>query len=181
MNKLLNPNIFTFGFPALLAWTAAYSVYEPLTYLIIPAISESKTVKTYYDPKKIPFGVVVFGDYIYSTFLLLVAQVLITAVKGAAAPTGLTDWFQRFLMFVGVQWAGDLTFYNIIKNAPPLTRYIKFFQDYTSEVGVWAAIGDSVYGLFWFALTQIFASSVPAVIQMALICLFMFLTLVLSF
>ena len=181
MNQMLNPNIFTFGFPVLLAWTAAYSVYEPLTYWLIPAISESKTVQTYYDPKKIPFGVVVFGDYIYSTLLLLVAQVLITSVKGVAAPVSVVDWLQRFAMFVGVQWAGDLSFYNIIKRLPPSTRYIKFFQEYTSEVGVWAAIGDSVYGFFWFLLTQFFASSVPTVIQIALICLFMFVTLVMSF
>lgn len=178
---MIAPNIFRFSPESLLAWTAAYAMYEPLTYFAIPAVLRAPTVQEYYNYKKTPFAVVAFGDFIYSTFLFLVAQQVITGFFGAAAPTTWMNWLSRFATFVGVQWIGDLSFYGIVSSLPPVSRYIRFFQRYGADVGVGAPIGDSIYGLFWFLLTQAVARWFPAWLQVALIVLFSFGTLVVSY
>jgi hypothetical protein len=178
---MITPNIFQFSGKSLLAWCAAYGIYEPITYFIIPAVMKSKTVQEYYDYRKTPFAIVAFGDFIYSTFLLLVAQQVIKHTLGATISVSVATWILSFLVFVGVQWAGDLSFYSIIHSIPPITKYIDFFQRYTKEVGVGAVIGDSIYGTFWFILTQLMASFVPVWLQTTVITLFMFVTLAVSY
>jgi hypothetical protein len=178
---MITPNIFQFSGTSLLAWGAAYAIYEPITYFVIPALLKSKTVQEYYNYKKTPFAIVAFGDFIYSTFLLLVAQQVIKYTLGAPKSISIATWILSFLMFVGVQWIGDLSFYSIIQQIPPLTNYIDFFQRYTKEVGIGAAIADSIYGSFWFILTQLMASYASVWLQTTLITLFMFVTLVVSY
>lgn len=178
---MITPNIFQFNSTSLLAWIAAYSIYEPITYFVIPAILKSKTVQEYYNYKKIPFAIVAFGDFIYSTFLLLVAQQVIKHTIGAPSNISLATWILSFLLFVGVQWVGDVSFFSFIQRIPPITKYIDFFQRYTKEVGIGAAIADSIYGIFWFILTQLMASYAPVWLQTTFITLFMFATLVVSY
>ena len=50
-----------------------------------------------------------------------------------------------------------------------------------ADVGIGAPIGDSLYGLVWFLTTQFVATSVPQWLQVTLITLFMFVTLVVSY
>lgn len=178
---MIQPNIFQFSGQSLLAWCAAYAVYEPISYVVIPAILQSETVQEYYNYKKIPFAIVAFGDFIYSTFLLLVAQQVIYHTLGAAKAVSIQLWILSFLVFVGVQWIGDISFYSIISRIPPITKYIDFFQHYTKEVGIGAAIADSIYGIVWFILAQIMASCAPLWLQTTLITLFLFFTLVVSY
>jgi hypothetical protein len=178
---MIKPNIFQFSVQSLLAWCAAYAVYEPISYVVIPAILRSETVQEYYNYKKIPFAIVAFGDFIYSTFLLLVAQQIIYHTLGAPIVVSLELWILSFLMFVGVQWIGDITFYSIIRRMPPITKYIDFFQRYTKEVGIGAAIADSIYGIVWFILAQTMASYAPVWFQTTCITLFLFATLVVSY
>jgi len=77
-------SVFQFSGSSLLAWTSAYALWEPVSYFLIRAASSARTVGEYYDPARIPVGVVFFGDYIYSTFILLVAQQVIGRVLGAS-------------------------------------------------------------------------------------------------
>jgi len=174
-------NIFAFGWQSLLAWTAAYCILEPISYHVIPAFSGSKTVAEYYDIRKTPAAMVVFGDYIYSTFLFLVAQAVIALVLGTSGSLSILKWILCFAIFVAVQWCGDLSFYLIVSQLPKTSKYIDFFQRYSNEVSLGAPIGDTVYGLFWFLLTQAVATSAPYWSQVAGIVLFMFGTLVLSY
>jgi hypothetical protein len=174
-------NIFAFGWENLLAWTAAFCLFEPISYFLIPALIKSKTVQEYYDIYRTPVAMVVFGDYIYSTFLFIVAMAVIAAVWGTPESLTMKEWIINFLTFVGVQWTGDLTFYAIVSNLPAVGKYIDFFQRYGSEVSVGAPIGDSIYGLFWFLLTQLVRGTAPLWSQVAAIVLFMFGTLVLSY
>jgi len=174
-------NIFKFGWKSLLAWTAAYTILEPASYYVIPAFSRSKTVAEYYDLRKTPVAMVVFGDYIYSTFLFLIAQFVISLVLGVPESLTIITWILCFGLFTAVQWTGDLTFAQIASRLPNTGRYIDFFQRYIKEVSVGAAIGDSIYGLCWFLLTQGVAMYGPVWAQVAAITLFMFGTLVLSF
>jgi len=174
-------NIFAFGWQSLLPWTAAYCILEPISYYVIPAYSRSKTVAEYYDIRRTPVAMVVFGDYIYSTFLFLVAQAVIAATVGTPALLSSGMWLVCFGIFTAIQWCGDLGFYAIVSQLPKTGKYIDFFQRYGKEVGLSAPFGDSVYGLCWFLLTQMVAMNAPYWSQVAAIVLFMFGTLVLSY
>ena len=178
-------DIFTFSGQSLLAWTAAYAILEPASFILIPKISKAQTTQEYYT--KFPIPIVVFGDFIYSTFLFLIAQQVITILfkgpldsKGGLSPNTILQWSLRFLTFVGVQWTGDLSFFTLISNLKYKNRYIDFFQRYGKDVTLGAPIGDSIYGLAWFILAQLMLY-VPVWLQTTLITLFLFGTLVVSY
>ena len=137
------------------------------------------TTQEYYS--KFPFAVVAFGDFIYSTFLLLIAQQVIALVFKGAAPTSIIQWLQRFAIFILVQWTGDISYFNIISKLKPTTKYIDFFQRYGKEATLGAPIGDTIYGLAWFTLAQLTLNYAPLWLQTAAIVLFMFGTLVVSY
>ena len=172
-------DIFHFSYRNLLAWIAAYTVLEPASFYIIPKVSKGLTTQEYYS--KFPFAVVAFGDFIYSTFLLLIAQQVIALVFKGAAPTSVIQWLQRFAIFILVQWTGDISYFNIISKLKPTTKYIDFFQRYGKEATLGAPIGDTIYGLAWFTLAQLTLNYAPLWLQTAAIVLFMFGTLVVSY
>ena len=180
---MISPNIFQFSGTNLLAWTAAYALWEPISYFIFPAIFKAATTQEYYNPRKFSFGIVAFGDYIYSTILWIIAVVLITNIFGAQAPATWFEWFKRLAVFLGVQWTGDLTFYGLITQIKKVytNKYIDFFARYGSQVGVGAPIGDSLYGLVWFLTTQFVASSLTTWMQTLAIAAFLFVTFMFSF
>jgi hypothetical protein len=171
-------DIFQFSAQSLLAWTASYAILEPASFYIIPMVSKGKTTQEYYS--KFPFAILAFGDFIYSTFLFLVAQQVIGLVFKTAAKSVL-DWVLRFLTFVAVQWTGDLSYFALISQLKPTTKYIDFFQRYGKEATLGAPIGDSVYGLAWFILAQLTLAYAPIWLQTAAISLFLFGTLVVSY
>ena len=172
-------DIFQFSAQSLLAWTAAYAVLEPASFYIIPAIVKGKTTQEYYS--KFPFAILAFGDFIYSTFLFLVSQQVIGLVFKQVSPKTVIEWLQRFLTFVAVQWTGDLSYFALISQLKPTTKYIDFFQRYGKEATLGAPIGDSVYGLAWFILAQLALSYAPLWSQITAITLFLFGTLVVSY
>ena len=98
---MISPNIFQFSGTNLLAWTAAYALWEPISYFVFPAIFKAATTQEYYNPRKFPFAVVAFGDYIYSTVLWIIGVVLITSIFGTGAPTSWFEWVKRLLIFIG--------------------------------------------------------------------------------
>lgn len=171
-------SIFKFSGESLLAWTSAYAIWEPISYFVIRALSEAKTVGEYYDPKRMPVPIVFFGDFIYSTFLLLVAQQVIPMVLKSGSP-----WLMALAVFLGIQWIGDFSFYKLIQAIPSrsATRYVDFFQRYTKEVSVKAILGDSAYGIVWLTLAQTLQSYVSIPAQLTAIVLFLFGTLVVSY
>ena len=179
----VSQSIFRFSPTSLLAWTAAYAIWEPISYFVIRALSSAKTVGEYYDPKRMPIPVVFFGDYIYSTFILLIAQQAISATVGAPTLSlaSFAPWIHALLVFLGIQWVSDFSFYQLITRVPPVTRYIDFFQRYTKEVSFSAILGDSAYGVVWLSLSQALATYVPSWLQITAITLFLFGTLVVSY
>lgn len=180
---MITPNIFEFSGKNLLAWTAAYALWEPISYFIFPAIFKAATTQEYYNPRKFPFAVVAFGDYIYSTMLWIIAVVLIGTLRGTGAPTDWLEWFKRLGIFIGVQWVGDLSFYGFITQIKKVytNKYIDFFARYGKEVGIGAPIGDSLYGATWFLTTQFVASNMAAWMQTLAIATFGFIALMFSF
>jgi len=177
----MSTSIWEFSLTTLLAWTAAYAIYEPITYAIFPYVLKAETVQEYYDPTKVPFAIVAFGDYIYSTFLFLIALAIIPIVFRNPASTTVTGWCLRLLLFFVVQWIGDFLFYLVVQKLPPFTRYIDFFQRYTKEVSIGALIGDSIYGIGWFLLTQCISSYASPQAMITTIVPFLFGTLVVSY
>ena len=171
-------DIFTFSGQSLLAWTSAYTILEPASFILIPKISKAKTTQEYYN--QFPIPIVVFGDYIYSTFLFLIAQQVIGLFFQGLSPKTIFQWSLRFLTFVAVQWTGDLSFFTLISSLKPGNRYIDFFQRYGKDVTLGAPIGDSIYGLAWFILAQMMLY-IPVWLQTTLISLFLFGTLVVSY
>lgn len=172
-------DIFQFSAQSLLAWTAAYAILEPASFYIIPMVSKGKTTQEYYS--KFPFAILAFGDFIYSTFLFLVSQQVIGLIFKQVSPKTVIEWLQRFLTFVAVQWTGDLSYFALISQLKPTTKYIDFFQRYGKEATLGAPIGDSVYGLAWFILSQLTITYAPIWLQTTAISLFLFGTLVVSY
>ena len=177
------PNIFSFSGENLLAWSSAYALWEPISYFLFPAAFKAATTQEYYNPKKFPFAVVAFGDYIYSTMIFIVAQVAITSVFGSASPLNWMEWAKRVGLFLGIQWVSDLSFYGFITQVGKVykNKYIDFFNRYGSQVGIGAPIGDSIYAIIWLLTTQFVASMLPTWGQVFAIATFLFMTLVFSY
>ena len=178
----LKPDIWKFSPASLLAWASAYAVWEPISYFLIPKVFKAATTQQYYNPKFFNFPTVAGGDFIYSTMLFLIAQRVILSLFGSSGPLNVTDWIKRLITFIAVQWAGDFSFWQIISHVPAKgNKYIDFFQRYGKDVGIGAPIGDSLYGIVWFTLTQLMASIVPSWLQVLLISTFLFITLIVGF
>jgi hypothetical protein len=163
---------------SLLAWAAAFAIIEPVSYFVIPATSSSKAVADYYNIKKTSVPKVVFGDFMYSTFLYMVTLGVLEFVFPNTAVT----WITGFLVFMIVQWIGDLSWFAIITYLLPdrwVNEYVNFFRRYGGEISLFAPLGDSLYGLVWFALAAYLMSAAPTA-QIAAISLFLFGCLVLS-
>ena len=168
----MSTTIFRYGEPALLAWTAAYALWEPVSYFLIRATSKARTVAEYYDPARMPVPIVFFGDYIYSTFIFIVALQMMRPQSA---------WLTNLGIFIGVRWVSDLLFYLFISQIPMgTTRYLDFFKRYSKEVGFSAVLGDSAYGIVWLGLAQGLLS-VPNWLQLLAIVVFLFGTLIVSY
>jgi hypothetical protein len=181
---MIEPNIWNFSAKSLVSWMAAYAVWEPISYKLFPALFKATTTQEYYNPRNFSFATVAAGDFLYSTMLFLVAQQVIGGLFGTSSGVkGLSDWIQRLVTFIGIQWVGDLSFYGIVKSLPSkwTPRYLEFFKRYGAQVGIGAPIGDSLYGIVWLSLTQWMATNVPTWLQWFLIVSFLFLTLIVSF
>ena len=180
---MIQPNIWEFSTKSLMSWMASYAIWEPISYKIFPSIFKASTTQEYYNPKKFSFAIVASGDFLYSTLLFLVAQNVIKNIFGIGGVYNIFEWIKRLLIFLGVQWIGDMSFYGIVKSLPDkLTpRYLEFFKRYGADVGIGALIGDSLYGIIWLTLTQIVATYIPNWVQLFLIVAFLFLTLIVSF
>lgn len=180
---MIDPNIFKFSGSNLLAWSAAYAFWEPISYFLFPAAFKATTTQEYYNPRKFPFAVVAFGDFIYSTIIFIIAQVTITNIFGSSAAFSWIDWIKRLGIFLGIQWTLDLSFYGFITQISKVykNKYIDFFKRYGSQVGIGAPIGDSIYAIIWLLTTQLVAAALPASGQTLAIVTFIFMTFVFSY
>lgn len=180
---MIVPNIWEFSTKSISSWTAAYAVWEPISYVLFPMMFKASTVREYYNRKKFSFATVAAGDFLYSTVIFLIAQNIITNVFGMGAVANIIEWIKRLITFIGIQWIADLSFYGFVISLPDkfTPKYLDFFKRYGSEVGVGAPIGDTLYGIVWLSLTQIMATYIPNWIQLALITAFLFFTLIVSY
>lgn len=171
--------IYKFSLETLLYWIVAFSIYEWITFIFILSISKNKfkTPIEYY--RVLPSWVPVFGDFIYTTAILLTAQLALPLV------TQYVKYDQKYklavfiLLAVIIQWIYDLSFAYFITSMPAgYSKYISFFQRYIKEVGIWAAISDSIWVVGWLLLTVILMNYVSLNVATLILSLSLFLWLV---
>lgn len=157
-----------FSLTTLFYWTVAFTILETLTILSFYRFANAKTTSEYY--RDLPKWTSVGGDYVYSTLIFLTALWVFSFVRKNPMFSA-TPWF--FVVFVATQWVFDLTYATIIQAIPAHTRYINYFQRYIKEIGVFAAIGDTIYGISWLVILWFMLRYVP--LKLALFILFFML------
>ena len=151
--------IYQFQPIVLFYWLVAFAIWEWLFVSVSLKFSKSATYQEYYT--KLPSWVPVTGDFLYSTLIFLAAQWVFPLIR-PLFPLGFSPLAIFVIGFVAVQWTFDLTYGLIVSNLPSTTsRYVDFFQRYMKEFGFLAAVGDTIYGLFWIALTWLLIKYVP--------------------
>lgn len=151
--------IYQFHPTVLFYWLVAFAIWEWVFVSVTLKFAKTPTYQEYYT--KLPSWVPVTGDFLYSTLIFLAAQWVFPVVR-ALFPVTVPSLAVFVIGFVGVQWVFDLTYGLIVSRLPSTTsRYVDFFQRYIKEFGFLAAIGDTVYGLFWIALTWLLIKYVP--------------------
>lgn len=159
-------------------WLVAFSVYEWMSIYVILAFSRNRltTPEEYY--RKLPSWVAVSGDFIYTTAILLTAQLLFKWVSPMAVRYGVNKWVAFILLAVLVQWFYDLTFAQTVLALPSsFSKYVSYFQRYIKEVTFGAAISDSIWMVGWLLVTFFMMKYVPVHIATLILMLSLFMWL----
>jgi hypothetical protein len=172
--------IYYFSPQTLFYWTVAYSIYEWIAiYLIIEIsrINNHKTPIRYYSI--LPSWVPVSGDFIYTTIILITAQILFTQFESKLDEYIKSKLLAFIVILVLVQWTFDLLFAYIVMSVPSgFSKYVSFFQSYIKEVGYGAALADSIWIVGWLLLTLLCIKYVPISVGTLIIFLSLFIWLV---
>ena len=159
------PELTTFSLTTLFYWTVAFTIVESFTILIFHRYATGKTTAEYY--RDLPKWVTVGGDYVYSTLIFLTALWIFSYVRRNPSFSSI-PWF--FVVFIITQLVFDITYATIIQMIPAHTRYIDYFQRYIREMGLFAALGDTLYGIAWLLILWFMLTYVP--FKLALFILF---------
>lgn len=158
-------DLTVFSLTTLFYWTVAFTIVEALTILSFYRFAKAKTTAEYY--RDLPKWVSVGGDYVYSTLIFLAALWVFSYVRTNPMFSA-TPWF--FVVFIATQWVFDLTYATIIQAMSAHTKYIDYFQRYIKEIGFFAALGDTIYGIIWLLILWFMLKYVP--FNLALFILF---------
>lgn len=170
--------LYRFSPITLFYWLTAFSVYEWLSIGVILSFSKNKlkTPIEYY--RDIPSWVAVSGDFVYTTAILLTAQLIFKWVEPYT-----TEWMVSKLgafvaLTVIIQWVFDLTFAQIVLALPSgFSKYVNYFQRYIGEVTLGAAISDSIWLIGWMLVTILFMKYLPLHIATLILVLSAFIWL----
>jgi hypothetical protein len=173
------PPIYQFHPIVLFYWLVAFSIWEWVFVVGSLRVASSKTYIEYYT--KLPSWVPITGDFLYSTLIFLTAQWVFPWVSGLFGAS-IPPLAAFVLTFIGTQWVYDLTYGFIVSRLPSTTsKYVDFFQRYMKEFGFLAAIGDTLYGLAWIALTWFLLRYVPLSVAIYLLIAAIFLWIVVKY
>jgi hypothetical protein len=171
--------IYRFSPVVLFYWLVAFSVYEWIAISVILAFSKNrfKTPLEYY--QDLPSWVAVSGDFIYTTAILLTAQLVFHWIEPYVTKIKAPKLGAFIVLIVLVQWVFDLTFAQGVLALPSsFSKYVNYFQRYIGEVTFGAAISDSIWMVGWLLLTLLFIKYVPLHIGALILSLSLFLWLV---
>lgn len=172
--------IYYYSPETLFYWIVAYSVYEWIAIYLILWYAKAKNKKTpieYYSV--VPSWVPVAGDFLYTTAILLTAQLIFKQFESKISKYIKSKLLAFVLVAVAVQWIFDLTFAYFVTSMPPgFSKYINFFQRYIKEAKFGAVIADSIWIIGWLLLTVWFMNYVPLTVASLILTLSLFSWLV---
>lgn len=165
------------------AWASSFVIIETVANSLLCWSSKgtTTTINEYYT--KVPVTTVVFGDFLYSTIIFLIA-LKVNKVITKSNIYAIQDWRLFIVIFIATQWTLDLSWALIVKTltANGITnKYLDFFNRYANEVGFKAVLGDTLYGLCWLVLFAIMLFKVDDLTKYILIVTGLFLLVILSF
>lgn len=172
-------------FDVLLAWISAFVIIEAVANTFLWWRSRGaahSAIHEYYH--RIPLMVVVLGDLTYSTLIFLTAIAMYARMYGTAIPSEYVSIARFAAIFVGIQWTFDLTWAAVVaglRSRGITNAYLDFFDRYMREIGIWAAIGDTLYGLMWLAMTYALLKYTGDLVKYALIFAGVFLAVVVGY
>lgn len=168
--------IYRFSPETLLYWTVAFSIYEWIAIYTILSFSKNrfKTPIEYY--RSVPSWVAVSGDFIYTTAILITAQLVFKWVEPFATNYKLPAFIGLAVL---VQWVYDLLFAQFVLAMPSgFSKYVSYFQRYIKEVTFGAAISDSIWVIGWIVLTVLCMKYVSIPVAFLILSLSLFAWLV---
>jgi hypothetical protein len=170
-------------FEYLLAWTSAFVVIEIVANSFLWWVSKGTktTINEYYNI--VPTHIVVFGDYLYSTLIFLLALAVFRYVTKKQT-IDLKNALLFVVVFVAVQWTLDLTWALVVKTLISnniSNKYLDFFNRYANEVGIKAVLGDMLYGLCWLLLFAVIYKTFGDIPKYFLIILGLFIVVIMSY
>jgi hypothetical protein len=172
--------IYYFSPQTLFYWIVAYSIYEWIAIHFILEFSKAYNQKTpiiYYT--KMPSWVPVIGDFIYTTVILLVAQIIFKQFESKLSKYVKSKLLAFIGIAVAVQWIFDLAFaYIVMSMSPGFSKYVSFFQSYIKEAGFGAAVSDSIWVIGWLLVTVLCMDYVPLPVACLILSLSLFMWLV---
>jgi len=170
--------IYQFHPTVLFYWLVAFAIWEWLFVSVSLRVSKAATFQEYYT--KLPSWVPITGDFLYSTLIFLAAQWVFPLIRGVF-PDTIPSLAVFIIGFIAVQWTFDLTYGFIVSKLPSTTsRYVDFFQRYIKEFGFVAAIGDTLYGLVWIAITWTLLKYVPMSVALFILITALFMWIVIK-
>jgi hypothetical protein len=172
--------IYYFSPETLFYWIVAFSIYEWFAIYLILAFSYTYNYKTpieYYS--KLPSWVPVSGDFIYTTLILITAQIIFKRFESKISKYIKSKLLAFILVAVAVQWIFDLTFAYFVMTSPPgFSKYVSFFKKYINEASFGAVISDSIWLVGWLLLTVLCMKYVPLPVATLILSLSLFAWLV---
>jgi len=128
--------------------------------------------------KSLPSWVAVSGDFIYTTAILLTAQLVFKWIEPFVSVSA-----YKLPAFLGVavltQWVYDLLFAQFVLTMPSgFSKYVSYFQRYIKEVTFGAAVSDSIWMLGWLLLTVLCMKYVSLPVALLILSLSLFAWLV---
>lgn len=171
--------LYQFSAITLFYWLAAFSVFEWIAIWVILLFSHGrfKTPIEYY--RELPSWVAVSGDFIYTTAILLTAQLIFRWMEPFIVKMAVPKLGSFIVLMVLIQWIFDLTFAKTVLSLPShFSKYVDFFQRYIKEATFGAAVSDSIWMVSWIAITILFMKFVPFHIAALILSLSAFIWLV---
>jgi len=171
--------LYHFSLPTLLYWLVAFSIYEWIAIWIILSFSKNRLTTPIEYYKTLPSWVAVSGDFVYTTAILLTAQLLFRWVEPYAIRFLVPKLIAFIILAVIIQWIFDIIFAKTVLSLPSnFSKYVSYFQRYIKEVSFGAAISDSIWMIGWLLLTALFIKYVPLHIAVLVLSLSAFTWLV---
>lgn len=170
--------IYRFSPHTLFYWLVSFSIFEWIAiFLILSIFKNSKILNDYYT--KIPSWVAVSGDFIYTTAILLIAQMIFQWLEPIFSKYTRYKLPIFIVIMLITQWISDLIFALFVSTRPiGFSKYTTFFQKYIKKAKFIAVIGDTIWIASWILMTVICMKYIPLHLACLILAISLFMWLV---